>query len=127
MIETPKEAQKRYCRECLGGRLEDECQGNTIQCPFYPYRKKEGHVPVKTHRRICLHCMNGSSELVAGCQAEDCACHPYRFGQNPSLIGKRKAPKAGIEALMRFNQNRRDDVKERLESTFTDRHDTFPV
>ena len=89
MIDTPKEAQKQFCRECLGGRIEADCQGNEIQCPFYKYRKKEGHVPVKAHRKNCLLCMGGSYELVDGCETEDCACPSYRFGKAPNQSDRR--------------------------------------
>jgi hypothetical protein len=98
MIETPKEAQKRFCWECLGGRIENDCQGNTIQCLFYPYRKKEGHVPVKAHRKNCLYCMGGSYELVDGCNTEDCACHLYRFGKAPNQASRRPS-KNTLDAL----------------------------
>lgn len=99
MTETPKEAQKRYCRECLGGRIEEDCTGNAIQCPLYPFRKKEGHVPVKAHRKTCLSCMGGSYDLVTECQTEDCACHSYRFGKAPNQTHRRPSKKA-LDALL---------------------------
>ncbi|HQO64696.1 MAG TPA: hypothetical protein PK528_13890 [Syntrophorhabdus sp.] len=101
MTETPKEAQKRYCRECLGGRIESDCQGNTIQCPFYACRKKEGHVPVKAHRKNCLYCMGGSHDLVNDCETEDCACHPYRHGKAPNQAHRRLSKKA-LDALLNY-------------------------
>jgi len=35
MIETPKEAQKLYCRKCLGGRIENDWKMIAKETQFY--------------------------------------------------------------------------------------------
>jgi len=136
MIEklTPAGAVRAYCQDCLGTKqfntdMVRDCQGDKDPngpCAFFPYRL--GKRPsVKVFRKFCLDCMIGDREAVACCETENCVCHPYRFGKNPALLGKRKAPKAGIEALRKFQEQRRDDANKRLESTIDDRCDTFPA
>jgi len=129
---SPKETIRAYCINCLGlkqwnrNEIED-CQGDQAlngACPFYPYRL--GRRPsVKVFRQYCLYCNGGSRELVSTCPIESCPVYLYRFGRNPALIGKRKAPKAGIEALRKYQKKAVDDVKKEPESIFSQAVDTY--
>ena len=130
MIEKliPLETVQAYCTRCLGMKQFNteaikDCQGNQATngaCPFFPYRLGK-RVPVKVFRRYCLYCTNGAREDVAECPAVTCPAYPYRFGKNPALAGKRKTTQAGMDALRKVNQTRRDDVNKRPESIFSGR------
>lgn len=115
---TPRESVKAYCIQCLGliqfnQKAIEDCQGDRAAngaCPLYPYRL--GKRPsVKVFRQYCLYCQGGSKEAVADCIVKDCPCYPYRYGKNPALIGKRKAPQKGMEALKKYRETHHDDLK----------------
>jgi hypothetical protein len=119
---TPAETVRAYCVGCLGMNQYNteairDCQ--CVNCAFYPYRM--GKRPsVKVFRQYCLQdCMNGYRGLVSDCATNDCPNHTYRMGKNPALIGKRKAPQAGIDALRKYRQTRRDDLNECQISIFS--------
>jgi hypothetical protein len=121
---TPKASIRACCVQCLGLKQFNteavkDCQGHRATmgpCPFFPYRLG-ARASVKTFRKFCLQCMGGNPNLVRECETSSCSVHPYRFGVNPSLVGKRKAPKAGQEALKNYRQIGRDDTKSKPEST----------
>lgn len=104
-VATPKEAQMRFCRECVGGQMVADCQGNEIKCAFYPYRKKEGRVPVRAHRQNCLYCMGDSSDRIDACTTEDCASYLYRFGKAPNRAHIRPSQNT-LDALANFQRSR---------------------
>lgn len=89
---TPKEAVRAVCINCLGMKQFNteqvrDCEGNHINCSFFPYRMGE-RPPVKVFRKYCLYdCMNGHCDSVTKCTTIDCAAHAYRFGKNPSRQG----------------------------------------
>ena len=85
-MRTPKSAIQEHCRECVGGYMTQvkDCQGDTVQCPLFPVRLRNGKVAVKFVRPYCLYCMNGYRELAVECSTYDCTLHPYRMGKNPS-------------------------------------------
>jgi hypothetical protein len=122
---TPLEALKAYCINCLGLKQFNteavkDCQGDTAlngACPFYPYRLGK-RPPVSIFRKYCLYCTSGSREYVSECPAVTCPAYSYRMGKNPALIGKRKAPKEGTEALRKYRERRRDDLKKDQDSLF---------
>ena len=84
MSNTPKEAIKQFCRNCVSGdyRHVAECQGDTVSCPLFRHRMKEGKIPVRVIRLACLNCMGDNRELVFCCTTEDCPLHEYRMGKN---------------------------------------------
>lgn len=45
--------------------------------------------PLKAIREKCLDCMGGSHAGVRRCAIPQCSLYEYRFGNNPSLKGKR--------------------------------------
>lgn len=83
-MSTPKEAMKQFCRECVSGdvRHVTECQGDTVACPLFKYRLKEGKISVKVLRKACLDCMGESRDLVFTCPTETCPLYEYRLGKN---------------------------------------------
>jgi hypothetical protein len=106
IVRTPKEAMKQFCRECLGGRIEDNCGGNAphIACPFYKYRNRLGNVPVRMHRKVCLDCMGGSYALVDDCKTETCPIWFYRFGKAPNRSNYIPS-KNSLDALSKIHAN----------------------
>ena len=115
---TPLQALRAYCIQCLclprwNREAIDDCQGDQAACgpcPFFLYRMGR-RIPVKVFRRFCLDCTGGDRVYIQDCPAGNCPCYPYRFGKNPALIGKRKSSGAGMEALKKICQKRRDDMK----------------
>lgn len=122
----PSEALHAFCTQCLGLQkwnraLIEECQGDQAACgpcPFYPYRLGT-RAPIKIFRKFCLDCMGNDKKLITECPTSTCPIYPYRYGTNPALKGKRKAPKEGVDALRKYHQEPRDDLK-------TDQISSFP-
>ena len=122
---SPMDAVRAYCTQCLGmtrwnEKEVEDCQGDQAACgpcPFYPYRL--GKRPtMKTFRKLCLDCTQGDREYVRECPATFCPCYPYRMGSNPALIGiGRKPSEKSLEALKRFHEQRRHDIKNEPQST----------
>lgn len=110
---TPSKAIRAYCVHCLVLKQfnADEvknCTGDALNCPFFPYRL--GKRPsVKIFRAFCIDCMGGRADLVRDCSTMSCHAYTFRMGKNPALIGKRKSSQAGLDALKKVNQIRRDD------------------
>jgi len=122
----PKEAIRAYCTQCLGMKQFNHeavknCQGDESMvgpCAFFPYRLGGKRVTVKVFRKFCLACMCDDREAVRECPTHNCECHPYRLGTNPALAGKRRASEKGIEALQKFREMVRDDMKGGQDSIF---------
>lgn len=87
-MSTPKSAMQQFCRECVSGDIRHvkDCQGNTIACPLFPVRMREGKLSVRIIRSACLYCMGENRDLVFICPTEDCSLYPYRLGKNPNCI-----------------------------------------
>lgn len=83
---TPKRAIQEHCRECVSGDLRHvrDCQGDTVQCPLFPVRLRNGRIPVRFIRIYCLYCMGGNRNLPSECSTYSCTLHPYRLGKSPS-------------------------------------------
>ena len=93
--QTPKEAVRSYCTQCLGlgqwnRHMVADCQGDQAMngaCPLYPYRMGK-RLPVSIFRKYCLYCTNGDRKYVEDCPAVSCPAYSYRFGKNPAKKGQ---------------------------------------
>jgi len=121
----PSESLHVFCTQCLGLQkwnraLIENCQADKAACgpcPFYLYRLGK-RAPIKIFRKFCLDCMGNDKKLIAECPTSACPIYPYRHGTNPALKGKRKAPKEGVDALRKYHQEPRDDLKTEQISSF---------
>jgi len=89
---TPKEALRKYCVQCTGGKYNEieSCDANKEGwhiCVFHPYRLGKGRPSVKLFRKVCLQCMGGHTSFVSECGIFDCPAFPYRMGKNPARKG----------------------------------------
>ena len=123
---TPAVAVRDYCTQCLGLKQFNteqikDCQGDQAAngpCPFYPYRLGHRRISVKIFRCFCMDCTGADRAYIEDCPASTCPCYLYRFGSNPALVGKRKAPQEGVEALRKHRERRRHDLKNDLKPVF---------
>ena len=88
----PIEAVQWICRNCLscGARSKEllkNCEGDRIQCAFYPYRFGKNIHPY-TIRKYCINnCMgkeDGYAEAIVKCTMKDCGNYEFRMGINPN-------------------------------------------
>ncbi|MBU1875325.1 hypothetical protein KJ688_16600 [bacterium] len=106
---TYLKAIRKFCIECMGGRIYLPTDCPAVKCKFYPYRMgkipdtKPGATPLKSIRLYCLECV-GTSDEVKICSAPECPVYYYRFGKNPGL--KSNNPKGNIKALEIIHKRR---------------------
>ena len=83
-MSTPKDSIKQFCRNCVSGdyRHVAECQGDSVTCPLFPVRMKEGKIPVCVIRSACLSCMGDNRDLVFCCTTEDWVVSQFGFWRN---------------------------------------------
>lgn len=87
----PIEAMRSTCRNCLAcGACSEEllknCEGDRIQCSFYPYRFNKNIHPYIIRKYCINNCMgkeNEYIEAVLNCITKDCGNYEFRMGIIP--------------------------------------------
>ncbi|WP_062428971.1 hypothetical protein [Treponema endosymbiont of Eucomonympha sp.] len=86
---TAKEAIKRRCADCYGGKCTDD------RCPLYGLPKKAGRLPdgKQAIRHYCGWCMNGNQ--VRECTCTNCSIFQYRSEKHTDVHIDFAVKKAG--------------------------------
>ena len=83
---TRLQAIRKFCIDCMGGRIYLPTDCPAIHCKLYPYRLgKGGGGKTILIRKYCLECV-GTSDEVKKCSMSECPFYNFRLGSVPDLL-----------------------------------------